>query len=67
VRQLGHAIAPGYIEEVSTGIAAPVRDETGRVIAALSVVLPRGAEHDFAVVELHRAAGDIARSLGYRS
>ncbi|WP_440708676.1 IclR family transcriptional regulator [Herbiconiux sp. YIM B11900] len=67
VRQLGHAIAPGSIEEVSTGIAVPVRDETGSVIAALSVVLPRDAEPAFAVVELHRAAVDIARSLGYRS
>ncbi len=67
VRQLGHAIAPGYIEEVATGIAVPVRDETGQVVAALSVVLPRDAEADFAVVELHRAARDIARSLGYRS
>lgn len=67
VRTLGHAIAPGYIEEVSTGIAVPVRDETSRVVAALSVVLPRDAESDFAVVELHRAAADIGRSLGYRS
>ncbi|QJU55655.1 IclR family transcriptional regulator [Herbiconiux sp. KACC 21604] len=67
VRSLGHAIAPGYIEEVSTGIAVPVRDETGQVVAALSVVLPREAEPDFAVVELHRAARDIGRALGYRS
>lgn len=66
VRQLGHAVAPGYIEEVSTGIAVPIRDETGRAIAALSVVLPRDAEPEFAIVELHRAANDIARSLGYR-
>jgi DNA-binding IclR family transcriptional regulator len=66
VRALGHAVAPGYIEEVSTGIAVPVRDETSRVVAALSVVLPRDAESDFAIVELHRAARDIARSLGFR-
>ncbi|NQX11192.1 IclR family transcriptional regulator [Microbacteriaceae bacterium VKM Ac-2855] len=67
VRALGHAVAPGYIEDVSTGVAVPVRDETGRVIAALSVVLPRDAELDFAVVELKRAARDIERSLGFRS
>jgi DNA-binding IclR family transcriptional regulator len=67
VRALGHAIAPGYIEEVSTGIAVPIRDETNRVVAALSVVLPRDAESDFAIVELHRAARDIARSLGFRA
>ncbi|MCR2783301.1 MULTISPECIES: IclR family transcriptional regulator [unclassified Microbacterium] len=66
VRTLGHAIAPGYIEEVSTGIAVPILDETGNVVAALSVVVPRGAESEFAVVELQRAARDIERSLGYR-
>ncbi|MCR2800256.1 MULTISPECIES: IclR family transcriptional regulator [unclassified Microbacterium] len=66
VRTLGHAIAPGYIEDVSTGIAVPLLDETGHVVAALSVVVPRGAESEFAVVELQRAARDIERSLGYR-
>lgn len=66
VRTLGHAIAPGYIEEVSTGVAVPIRDETSTVIAALSVVLPRDAEAEFALVELHRAARDIERALGFR-
>ena len=61
-----NAIAPGYIEDVSTGVAVPVRDETGSVIAALSVVLPRDAEVDFALVELHRAAHAIEAALGYR-
>jgi DNA-binding IclR family transcriptional regulator len=66
VRALGHVVAPGYIEDVSTGIAVPLRDETSTVIAALSVVLPRDAETDFALIELRRAARDIERSLGYR-
>ncbi len=66
IRAIGHAIAPGYVEEVSTGVAVPIRDETARVIAALSVVLPRAAQSELAVVELHRAARDIERSLGYR-
>ncbi|MEN2738411.1 IclR family transcriptional regulator [Microbacterium sp. X-17] len=67
VRALGHAIAPGYIEEVSTGLAVPVHDETGRTVAALSVVLPRDAQTDFALEELYRAARDIERAIGYRS
>lgn len=66
IRTLGHAIAPGYIEDVSTGVAVPLHDETGAVIAALSVVLPRDAEVEFALVELRRAARDIERSLGYQ-
>ncbi len=66
IRTLGHAIAPGYVDDVSTGVAVPVRDETDAVIAALSVVLPRDAETEYALVELHRAARDIERALGYR-
>ncbi len=66
IRALGYAIAPGYVEEVSTGIAVPIRDETARVIAALSVVLPREAQVEVVIVELRRAAHDIERSLGYR-
>ncbi|MBN9211446.1 MAG: IclR family transcriptional regulator [Microbacterium sp. 71-36] len=66
IRSLGRVIAPGYVDEVSTGVAVPVRDETGAVIAALSVVLPRDAETQFALGELHRAARDTERALGYR-
>lgn len=66
VRRLGHAIAPGYIEEVSTGVAVPVRDSTDGVVAALSVVLPRGSRTEFAIEELHRAARDVERAMGYR-
>ena len=61
----GHAIAPGYIEEVSTGVAVPVRDETGTVIAALSVVLPREPGRTRARGAA-RAAREIERALGYR-
>ncbi|WP_156160652.1 IclR family transcriptional regulator [Demequina soli] len=66
VRTLGHALAPGYIEDVSTGLAVPVRDETGRTVAALSVVLPRDAQTEFALVELYRAARGIERAMGAR-
>jgi DNA-binding IclR family transcriptional regulator len=66
VRRLGHAVAPGYIEAVAVGVAVPVRDETSTVIAALSSVLPRDAQVEPALGELHAAAHDIARALGYR-
>lgn len=45
IRRAGHVIAPGSIETVSTGVAVPIR-ESGVVIAALSVVLPRDAATD---------------------
>lgn len=66
VRMLGHAAARGSIEAVSTGVAVPVRDETGRVVAALSVVLPRDAAVEAALIELHAGKRDIERALGYR-
>jgi DNA-binding IclR family transcriptional regulator len=66
VRRLGHAVAPGSIELVSTGVAVPLRDETGAVTAALSAVLRRDADVDIPLFELHSAARDIERTLGYR-
>ncbi|MDN3496493.1 IclR family transcriptional regulator [Planococcus sp. APC 4015] len=66
IRTRGHAIAPGYIEEVSTGVAVPLHDETGIVVAALSVVLPRETPTEPSLAELHRSARDIERALGRR-
>lgn len=66
VRALGHAVAPGYIESVSTGVAVPIRDETGAVIAALSSVLRRDDPVPPALTELHAAARGIEHALGVR-
>lgn len=63
VRTLRHVIAPGYIEDVSTGVAVPVLDGTGHAVAALSVVLPRGAKTETALLELQRAARAVEKSL----
>lgn len=63
IRQLGHAVAPGYIEDVATGLAVPVRDRAGTVVAALSVILAREAPTDAALDALRRAARDIRASL----
>lgn len=63
VRRLGYAVAPGFIETVSTGIAVPVRDGA-EVVAALSVVLPRDHEDAASVVpRLQAAAAWIAEAL----
>ncbi|MCZ9341065.1 IclR family transcriptional regulator, partial [Streptomyces sp. TRM76130] len=43
VRQQGYAYCPGYFHEDALGIAAPVRDGRGDVVAALSVIVPRDA------------------------
>jgi DNA-binding IclR family transcriptional regulator len=66
VRRLGHAVAPGSIEAVSTGIAVPIRDR-GSVVAAFGVVLPRGEESDVVVAVLRAGAEEIERTLSRSS
>ena len=66
VRRLGHAVAPGSIEAVSTGVAVPIRDR-GKVVAALGVVLPRGEENDRVVAILREAATEIEKVLSRSS
>lgn len=64
IRRRGYAYAPGYIESVSTGIAVPVRGPSGRTVAALSVVVPRGDEDEESMVlSLRRAALGISEAL----
>lgn len=62
IRRTGVVIAPGSIEAVSTGVAVPIRD-SGVVIAALSVVLPRESDPAPAAVALRNAAGRIEERL----
>jgi len=54
-------IAPGTVSAASTGVAVPLRDRTGEVIAALSVILPRDADPGLALGELKRACREITR------
>lgn len=63
IRRDEFVVAPGYVEPVSTGIAVPLRDGAGRVLAALSVVVPRAAPTAGALEELRAAAAGIARRL----
>lgn len=63
IRRVGYVIAPGSIESVSTGIATPIRDSRGAVVAALSIVLPRDAPTSGPLDELRRAAAGISAAL----
>ena len=63
VRRDGYVVARGSIEAVSTGVAVPVRDRTGEVIAALSVVLPRDAPAEQAIAALLQASRGIRSDL----
>lgn len=64
IRSDGFVVARGSVEVVSTGVAVPVRDGSGDVVAALSAVLPREAPTDVALSELLRAARGIRSLLG---
>lgn len=71
-RSRGYAISEAYYEQGIASIAAPVRDATGRVIAALNVTFPNGSV-DRAVMEgstLTRvldAARDLSGLLNYHN
>jgi DNA-binding IclR family transcriptional regulator len=62
-RKVGYVEAPGSVELVATGVAVPVRDPAGEVIAAISMVLPRDQPTGGAIRELMRAAAGIRVDL----
>ncbi|HEX3615139.1 MAG TPA: IclR family transcriptional regulator [Solirubrobacteraceae bacterium] len=62
IRGEGYAVAPGYVSAVSTGVAVPILDGLGGASAALSVVLPRDAAPEPAILELQSAARRIAHA-----
>jgi DNA-binding IclR family transcriptional regulator len=63
VRRQGYALLAGHVHENATGIAVPVRDALGEVVAALSVIVPNDERAVAAVPALLAAARGIGRSL----
>ena len=64
VRVQGFVISDRQIELISISIAAPIRDGSGEVIAALSVVVPaRAAEPRYFVSAVMAAAAGVSRSM----
>lgn len=70
VRRQGFAVALGEIVDGSATIAAPVRDISGEVVAALSISGPAfrfiGARRRAALPTLRKAAEALSWDLGYR-
>ena len=70
-RARGYAISEAYFEHGIAAIAAPIRDGTGRVVAAINVTFPNGSidraemegKHLTRVLE---AARELSRQLNYR-
>lgn len=70
VRRLGHAIDEGEHQPGVRCVGAPIRDQNGRVFAAISVSgpawrLPASEVESLAKIVIHHANG-ISASLGYR-
>lgn len=63
VRRTGYALLPGHVHPDATGIAVPVRNGLGEVVAALSVIVPNDARAVSAVPALLAAARGIGRAL----
>ena len=63
VRQQEFALGAGYIDPAATGVAVPIRDPRGRVVAALSVVVPNDDHAIAAVGVLRTAARGLERAL----
>jgi DNA-binding IclR family transcriptional regulator len=65
VRRQGYALLAGHIHPDATGIAVPVRDPSGRVAAALSIVVPNDATARSRVAVLQAASGAVSRAMEY--
>ncbi len=66
IRRNGFASMDGYIDEDTTGAAAPILDDSGYQLAVLSVVVPRNSSLlQPAAMALRTASRGISRALGY--
>ena len=63
VRRTGSVVLPGHIHEEAAGVAVPVRDARGAVVAAVSVIVPNDARAHEKVPLLQTAALGIRRAL----
>ncbi|MDT7660179.1 MAG: IclR family transcriptional regulator, pca regulon regulatory protein [Pseudonocardiales bacterium] len=72
VRELGYALVSGELEDGLISVSAPVRDQTGSVVAALASSTSSGRTdldrlRTEVVPLLLRTAGDISADLGHRA
>lgn len=69
-RRQGYALGLGYYDASTSPIAAPVRDHTGHVVAALGITLSGSAialsDMQSLALQVKAAADDLSRLLNYR-
>lgn len=64
VRRQGFAYCPGYVHPDALAAAAPVRDASGEVVAALAVIVPNEPGATSVVPVVRTAARGLSRALG---
>ncbi|MGW7494086.1 IclR family transcriptional regulator [Streptomyces luteogriseus] len=64
IRRQGYAYCSGYVHPDALGIAAPVRDARGEVVAALAVIVPNETEASSVVPVVRTAARGVSHALG---
>jgi DNA-binding IclR family transcriptional regulator len=70
-RARGYAVSESFFEQGISAVAAPVRDQRGAIVAAISVTAQRPtfdpkALRERLVAQVLDAAGELSRSLNYR-
>ena len=65
VRRQGYAFLAGHIHPDATGIAVPVRDPAGKVVAALAIVLPNDDTARSRIAVLQAASAAVSRAMVY--
>ncbi|MDB5750460.1 MAG: transcriptional regulator, IclR family [Ramlibacter sp.] len=69
-RQRGFVLGEGFFESSISSIAAPVRGETGQIVAALGVTIPSGhiedTRIDDLVLKVRASADALSRLLNYQ-
>jgi DNA-binding IclR family transcriptional regulator len=65
-RRDGYVVSDRQIEMITQSIAAPIRDSTNTVIAALSIVVPVETDAHTLVPAVRAAGHGISRAMGWR-
>lgn len=66
VRRQGYAFCPGHIHPDAAGVAVPVRDGHGVVVAALAAIVPNDETARAQIPALRAAARGISRAMAGR-
>lgn len=66
IRQTGYCFSRDEVINGVSSVAAPIRDHTGEVCAAISVVVPSAAHLSAFIAPVRLAALGISRDLGHR-